>query len=244
MTDERMLSDNPAASMRRGCTSKPLPACATSPKACAPNEKIAELRRLSDAFGAAAAAGDLVRSVDVMRDFYAVLLAGTGNRVMRDLLSEFPARISFLRGRSMSQPGRIALSVREIRRWSMPSNGVTRRRRRSHAASMYSMLRARPSERWLARRTDRTLRMMLCPGSNRPSGRNHMRKPDDSQVIGSPGSGDRPGAARHLAANCRPEPSTMSTAMLTLRTPSSTGIGATTSMRMRTALRAVVRSIY
>lgn len=49
-------------------------------------------------------------------EFYNVMLNGCGNKVIVDLLTGLHARISFLRGRSMSQQGRSDKSARELRR--------------------------------------------------------------------------------------------------------------------------------
>jgi DNA-binding GntR family transcriptional regulator len=47
--------------------------------------------------------------------FYDVLLKGSGNRSIHSILAGLTARVSVLRAASMSQPGRPAKSVDEIR---------------------------------------------------------------------------------------------------------------------------------
>jgi DNA-binding GntR family transcriptional regulator len=76
----------------------------------------------------AAMAGALTRFEDAVRrdsaaerlaytdEFYNVMLSGCGNKVVMDLLTGLHARISFLRGRSMSQQGRSKQSAQELRR--------------------------------------------------------------------------------------------------------------------------------
>lgn len=76
--------------------------------------QVRKLRKAAEDFETAAGRNDLAKMVKVMSRFYDVLLTGAGSTVFRDLLTSLHARISFLRGTSMSQAGRVKHSIREI----------------------------------------------------------------------------------------------------------------------------------
>lgn len=77
---------------------------------------IAELARAVDSFAAAAAQGsDRAALVAAKTRFYAVLMQGAGNVFVTQSLTTLHNRITLLRVTSMTQPGRLADSVAEIR---------------------------------------------------------------------------------------------------------------------------------
>lgn len=79
----------------------------------------AELEEMRDAladFEAAVAANDSLKRLETTERFYKVILDGCGNRVIAEMLQGLVARITFLRARSMSRPGRSKLSATEMRR--------------------------------------------------------------------------------------------------------------------------------
>jgi DNA-binding GntR family transcriptional regulator len=71
----------------------------------------AALARLTAAFGE----GDIRSIVGEATGFYDVLLEGCGNATIRDLIRSLQARVVFLRGTSMSRPGRAPGSLQEMR---------------------------------------------------------------------------------------------------------------------------------
>jgi GntR family transcriptional regulator, trigonelline degradation regulator len=58
---------------------------------------------------------DILEMIQAKDHFYDVLLKGSGNRAIHSILSGLTARVSVLRATSMSQPGRAAKSVEEVR---------------------------------------------------------------------------------------------------------------------------------
>lgn len=75
-----------------------------------------EMRRALADFEAAVAQNDSLKRLTTTERFYKVILDGCGNRVIAELLEGLIARITFLRARSMSRPGRSKLSAAEMRR--------------------------------------------------------------------------------------------------------------------------------
>lgn len=75
---------------------------------------IANLDELAHQFFAAASDGDVPRSVGVMVDFYDLISSVVEADVLRDILGQLTARVSYLRATSMSEPGRMANSMEEI----------------------------------------------------------------------------------------------------------------------------------
>jgi len=69
------------------------------------------LDRLAETFGR----GDIRQIVAEATRFYDVLLEGSGNATIRDLIRSLQARVVFLRGTSMSRPGRAPGSLAEMR---------------------------------------------------------------------------------------------------------------------------------
>jgi DNA-binding GntR family transcriptional regulator len=59
--------------------------------------------------------GEILPMLHAKDRFYDVLLKGSGNRSIHSILAGLTARVSVLRATSMSQPGRAAKSVEEIR---------------------------------------------------------------------------------------------------------------------------------
>lgn len=78
-------------------------------------EELEAMERALSGFEEAAKKGDAVRRLSHTAEFYAVMLEGCGNAVVRDLLDGLHARITFLRARSMSRTGRSKQSVAEMR---------------------------------------------------------------------------------------------------------------------------------
>lgn len=74
------------------------------------------MREALDAFAQAAADDDPIGRLNATSQFYNLLLAGCGNRVIREMLDGLIARINFLRARSMSRTGRSRFSLVEMRR--------------------------------------------------------------------------------------------------------------------------------
>jgi DNA-binding GntR family transcriptional regulator len=77
---------------------------------------IKKMRKALDAFAEAAADDNPIGRLDATGQFYDVLLAGCGNRIIREMLDGLVARINFLRARSMSRPHRARYSLVEMRR--------------------------------------------------------------------------------------------------------------------------------
>jgi len=67
------------------------------------------------AFGKAVRARDMKAEVAFTTEFYGHLLRICGNRIIEETLAGLLARINFLRGRSMSQPGRAKFSLQEMK---------------------------------------------------------------------------------------------------------------------------------
>jgi len=77
-----------------------------------------DIRELGDAverFAAAAEGGNRSQLIEAKTRFYAVLMNGAGNMFVRQMLTLLHNRITLLRLTSMTQPGRLADSVSEIR---------------------------------------------------------------------------------------------------------------------------------
>jgi DNA-binding GntR family transcriptional regulator len=78
----------------------------------------AQLARMSealDAFEAAVLSDDADRRVSSTTLFYDLMLHSCGNRVIEQMLTGLQARVTFLRERSMSSPGRGISSLHEMR---------------------------------------------------------------------------------------------------------------------------------
>lgn len=78
--------------------------------------EIARMREALADFGKSVADNDPLGRLDSTTRFYEVILAGSGNTVIREILEGLLARINFLRARSMSNPGRGKDSGREMQR--------------------------------------------------------------------------------------------------------------------------------
>ncbi|MGV6871787.1 GntR family transcriptional regulator [Pseudochelatococcus sp. B33] len=65
-------------------------------------------------FAAAVREGNSAGCIEAAARFYEVLLDQCGNSIIRDTLRRLTARINFLRFRSLSQPGRMDQSMREM----------------------------------------------------------------------------------------------------------------------------------
>ena len=77
---------------------------------------IKRMRSALDRFAQAAADDDPIGRLTATSEFYEVLLAGCGNKIIREMLDGLIARINFLRARSMSRPDRARYSLAEMRR--------------------------------------------------------------------------------------------------------------------------------
>ncbi len=75
---------------------------------------IVKLDELARRFFAVASDGDVPRSVGVMVEFYDFISSVVEADVLRDILGQLTARVSYLRATSMSEPGRMANSIEEI----------------------------------------------------------------------------------------------------------------------------------
>ncbi len=85
---------------------------------CAANMTAERAERLDAAFAAieaAARSGDRQAQRDSNGRFYDEVFAGAGNIVLGQILSALHSRVSYLRSLSMSQPGRPAASLEEMR---------------------------------------------------------------------------------------------------------------------------------
>jgi DNA-binding GntR family transcriptional regulator len=77
---------------------------------------VAALRDALVDFERAAMRGDAYGRLAATNRFYDIVLGGCGNRIIRELLNGLLARITFLRARSMSRPGRSRHSAAELRK--------------------------------------------------------------------------------------------------------------------------------
>jgi DNA-binding GntR family transcriptional regulator len=73
------------------------------------------MRRSLEMFDASVKASDLAGQLAATRQFYEQMLMGCGNRIIHEMLDALVARITFLRSKSMSLPGRAQKSSRELR---------------------------------------------------------------------------------------------------------------------------------
>jgi DNA-binding GntR family transcriptional regulator len=81
----------------------------------ATEEDVREMRNAIAGFRRAVRANDARGEVETTVAFYAELLRVCGNRIIEETLHTLLARINFLRGRSMSMPGRAKFSLREMK---------------------------------------------------------------------------------------------------------------------------------
>ena len=77
---------------------------------------VKKMRKALAVFTKATERNDALGRLEGTSQFYEVMLAGCGNRIIRELLAGLVARVNFLRARSMSRPGRARHSVTELRR--------------------------------------------------------------------------------------------------------------------------------
>jgi DNA-binding GntR family transcriptional regulator len=82
----------------------------------ASDEEVAELESRLTAFEEAVTQERLTDLVDRKDEFYAVLLKGSRNRTVRQMLDSLHARVVFMRAASLAHPGRSAETVQEVRR--------------------------------------------------------------------------------------------------------------------------------
>jgi DNA-binding GntR family transcriptional regulator len=80
----------------------------------ATDEDVAKLRLIFKEVVAAAKTEDVVALVGIMARFNAHMVAVVGHELIGEILQQLTARISFLRVKSMSQPGRVQTSLGEI----------------------------------------------------------------------------------------------------------------------------------
>jgi len=78
-------------------------------------KQVADLQDALNRLAAAFSEGDIRSIVAEATGFYDVLLEGCGNGTIRDLIRSLQARVVFLRGTSMSRPGRAPGSLQEMR---------------------------------------------------------------------------------------------------------------------------------
>jgi DNA-binding GntR family transcriptional regulator len=77
--------------------------------------RLAQMGEALDAFEAAVLSNDAEARVTSATTFYDVMLRSCGNRVIEQTLTGLRARVTFLRERSMSNPGRGISSLHEMR---------------------------------------------------------------------------------------------------------------------------------
>ena len=80
----------------------------------ATDEDVAKLRLIFKEVVAAAKTEDVVALVGIMARFNAHMVTVVGHELIGEILQQLTARISFLRVKSMSQPGRVQTSLGEI----------------------------------------------------------------------------------------------------------------------------------
>jgi GntR family transcriptional regulator, trigonelline degradation regulator len=83
-------------------------------KRAAPDD-LKQMRASLAAFGKAMRDNDMQAEVASTAEFYGHILRVCGNRIIEETLLSLLARINFLRGRSMSQPGRSKVSLQEMK---------------------------------------------------------------------------------------------------------------------------------
>lgn len=83
--------------------------------ASASDRQIADLEASLERLEAAYATCDVEKIIEAKKEFYDILLEGSGNSIIPSILSMMNARITQLRRVSLSSPKRAAVSIREIR---------------------------------------------------------------------------------------------------------------------------------
>ncbi|HEV2986265.1 MAG TPA: GntR family transcriptional regulator [Vicinamibacterales bacterium] len=79
-------------------------------------DEVAQLRMALDDLARVASSRDPMERLKAKSAIYDVILVGCRNALIREVLEGLLARITFLRGRSMSRPGRISHTQRELHR--------------------------------------------------------------------------------------------------------------------------------
>lgn len=116
----------------------------------APETAFRELRGAADLFARAVEKSDLHGMLDSMSRFYGILLRGAANTVMESVTHQLMARVAYLRGRSLSEPGRLRFSLAEIE--ELTSAVIARDIVRAQKAAAHHIEQARDSAiRQLAR---------------------------------------------------------------------------------------------
>ncbi|MBY5974360.1 GntR family transcriptional regulator [Pseudooceanicola marinus] len=80
-----------------------------------PPEELKRLEKSLHAFEQAADSEDSLARVMTAAEFYSIILGNCGNPILEEVHRGLVARISFFRGRSMSQGGRAQSSLQEMR---------------------------------------------------------------------------------------------------------------------------------
>jgi DNA-binding GntR family transcriptional regulator len=78
-------------------------------------EDLKLMRASLAAFGKAVRANNATTEISATSEFYGHILRICGNRIIEETLQGLLARINFLRGRSMSRPGRVKVSLQEMK---------------------------------------------------------------------------------------------------------------------------------
>lgn len=81
----------------------------------ATEEQLAALEASVDRLGAAYVSGNVEQIIEIKKEFYDILFAGSGNSVIPSILRTVNARITQLRRVSLSSPARWPASIGEIR---------------------------------------------------------------------------------------------------------------------------------
>ncbi|MBF2714090.1 FCD domain-containing protein [Agrobacterium vitis] len=102
-----------------------------------------EMRGALAAFRHAVEQGNAAGQISHTREFYDSILRSAGNSVIAEIIDGLHARISFLRGMSMSQPGRARASLEEMSAIADAiSEGDEQRARKTAAAHVINASRA------------------------------------------------------------------------------------------------------
>jgi DNA-binding GntR family transcriptional regulator len=119
-------------------------------------DDLKQMRACLAAFGRAVRGNDAARQISATAEFYAHIMRICGNRIIEETLQGLLARINFLRGRSMSRPGRARVSLREMKaileaiaakNASAARSAAVRHVENAHASAnvVYESLRAKAS---------------------------------------------------------------------------------------------------
>lgn len=156
-----------------------------------------QLERALVEFDRAVAANDPLERLGATQRFYDVILEGCGNAVIAELLRGLVARITFLRARSMSRPGRSRVSAIEMRRMF---EAIRAGNARAARAAAIRHVRAAAAAARLVFDGQGERRP---PAGGRPRGSGVARDPEGVARNRRPGPGAATGARRGARAGSR-----------------------------------------